>query len=175
VHIGTVVHRLLQRIATDGVSRWTAARVAAERTLFGRELALLGVDTDELPFAVERVTAALTNVLDDSIGRWTLTEHPEARSELRLALRSMSGLAHIMLDRTFVEANVRWIIDYKTGQHEGGDIDAFLASEVERYRPQLERYAAAMAAIDSREIKLALYFPLLRAFRSWPAESRRAD
>jgi ATP-dependent exoDNAse (exonuclease V) beta subunit len=87
----------------------------------------------------------------------------------------MSGLTHIKLDRTFVEANVRWIIDYKTGQHEGGEIDAFLASEVERYKPQLERYAAAMAVIDSREIKLALYFPLLRAFRCWPAESRRAD
>jgi ATP-dependent exoDNAse (exonuclease V) beta subunit len=172
VHIGTVVHRHLQRIAADGVGRWTAARIGAARRSFGRELALLGVDTDELPLAVERVTVALTNALDDSVGRWALTDHPEARSELRLALRSTNGLAHIKLDRTFVEANERWIIDYKTGQHEGGDIDAFLASEVERYKPQLERYAAAIAAIDSRKINLALYFPLLRAFRSWPAVRR---
>ncbi len=175
VHIGTVVHRHLQRIADEGVSRWTSARVATERDSFRRELALLGVDPDDLPLAAERVTAALTNVLDDSVGRWTLTPHAEARSELRLALRSASALSHIKLDRTFVEGNVRWIIDYKTGQHEGGDIDSFLASEVERYRPQLERYAAAMAAVDLREINLALYFPLLREFRSWPAPSRRAD
>ena len=78
-------------------------------------------------------------------------------------------LEHIRLDRTFVADGVRWIVDFKTGQHEGADTGAFLDSEVQRYRPQLDRYAQALAVIDARPIEACLYFPLLRAFRSWRA------
>ena len=52
------------------------------------------------------------------------------------------------------EDGLRWIIDFKTSAHEGGSTEAFLESEVERYRPQLERYAAAMSAMDSRPIRV---------------------
>jgi hypothetical protein len=48
-------------------------------------------------------------------------------------------------------------------------LSAFLDSEVERYAPQLERYAAAVAAGDSRPVHLCLYFPLLGEIRAWPA------
>ena len=44
-----------------------------------------------------------------------------------------------------------------------------LDSEVERYRPQLDRYAAALAAIERRAVRVALYFPLLKELRSWSA------
>ena len=71
------------------------------------------------------------------------------------------------LDRTFVDGGTRWIVDFKTSAHEGGAVQAFLAAEVERYRVQLERYANAIAALDARPIKVGLYFPLLREFRSW--------
>ena len=78
------------------------------------------------------------------------------------------GLEHVHIDRTFVDDDdIRWIVDFKTSSHEGGDIDAFLDSEVERYEEQLSRYADAMAKIDDRAIRVALYFPLLQAFRAW--------
>ncbi|HLF13230.1 MAG TPA: UvrD-helicase domain-containing protein [Gammaproteobacteria bacterium] len=170
VHVGTVVHGYLQRIAEDGVERWTTAMVKSQSRPFRAQLQLLGVETEDLRLATERVFAALNQVLEDPRGRWVLSEHPEARSELRLTLRSATGLEHIRLDRTFVEDDARWIIDFKTGQHQGGDVETFLDTEVERYRPQLERYAAAMSMIDGRAVKAGLYFPLLRAFRSWSAE-----
>ena len=35
-----------------------------------------------------------------------------------------------MIDRTFVdENNYRWIIDYKTGQHIGSDLEIFFKNE----------------------------------------------
>jgi hypothetical protein len=55
----------------------------------------------------------------------------------------------------------RWIIDYKTSSHTGGDLLGFLDNEASRYREQLLRYKAAMAMNESRPIKTALYFPLL--------------
>jgi hypothetical protein len=40
-------------------------------------------------------------------------------------------------------------------------LDAFLDREQERYRGQLERYAAVLRKLDARPIRLGLYFPLL--------------
>jgi ATP-dependent helicase/nuclease subunit A len=70
---------------------------------------------------------------------------------------------HLVIDRSFVcEQGVRWIIDYKTSSHEGGDRAQFLASESLRYAPQLQAYQQAFARLETREIRPALYFPLLR-------------
>ena len=66
-----------------------------------------------------------------------------------------------MLDRTFIADNTRWIIDYKTSSHGGGDLEGFLESESKRYRQQLQRYKNALALTETRPIKTALYFPIL--------------
>ena len=55
--------------------------------------------------------------------------------------------------------------------HEGGDVDAFLDNEQSRYRAQLEAYAAILNAMvgesQPREIRLGLYFPMLKGWREW--------
>ena len=168
-HVGTVVHRHLQRIAEQGLERWDAARVAAAKPAFARELELLGVEAAERERAVARVVAALSRALADPHGRWVLGPHAEARSELKLTLRMGAVLEHVRLDRTFVADGRRWIVDFKTSEHEGGSLRAFADSEVARYAPQLERYARAAAAGDARPVQLGLYFPLLGELRSWPA------
>jgi ATP-dependent exoDNAse (exonuclease V) beta subunit len=168
-HVGTVVHRHLQRIAEQGLESWSERRIAALQPQFARELELLGVEPAERASAASRVVAALTSALMDPRGRWVLGPHAEARSELRLTLRAGAALEHVRLDRTFVAEGRRWIVDFKTSQHEGGDLRAFLDSEVERHAPQLERYARAVAVTDARPITLGLYFPLLAELRSWPA------
>ena len=45
-------------------------------------------------------------------------------------------------------------------------------SEVERYRPQLERYARILREIEARPIALGLYFPLLDGWREWRYRAR---
>jgi ATP-dependent exoDNAse (exonuclease V) beta subunit len=169
VHVGTVVHRYLQRIAEQGLERWTVRRVSESTSLFARELELLGVDAAECASAAERVVTALSRSLSDRQGRWVLATHDEARSELKLTLRGAAAFEHVRIDRTFVAEGTRWIVDFKTSQHEGGSLGTFLDSEVERYAPQLERYALALAVSDPRPVQLALYFPLLGELRSWPA------
>jgi hypothetical protein len=56
-------------------------------------------------------------------------------------------------------------VDFKTSRHAGADVDGFLDRERERYRAQLERYAAALG--DGRP---ALYFSLHRGWRELPEE-----
>jgi ATP-dependent exoDNAse (exonuclease V) beta subunit len=172
--IGTVAHRLLRQMANDGLGRWTRERIGAERARVERELAALGFTGAEAGIAVEQVLAAVEKTLDDPRGRWLFdARHLDARSEYALTEWREGVFLHRVLDRTFVDADgIRWIVDFKLSRHEGTDLEAFLDRERERYRVQLEGYAAAMGALDERPIRLALYFPLLRGWREWPAAVR---
>ena len=66
-----------------------------------------------------------------------------------------------VVDRSFVEDGVRWIVDYKTGAHEGGDVEHFIAARRAEYAPQLARYAALFTDAPVRQ---ALYFVDLDRF-----------
>ena len=168
---GSVVHRWLQRIAEDGLAGWDAARVRSLRQTFRDELTASGLPGDAVDAAAGRVAATLEQTLGDARGRWLLGPHDAAQSELRLTGVATNGIVNIVMDRTFVdEHGARWIVDYKTGGHEGGDIEAFFDREQARYRAQLERYAALLGAHDKRPIKLGLYFPLLKGWRELKTE-----
>jgi ATP-dependent exoDNAse (exonuclease V) beta subunit len=150
---------------------WEPARLAGHTPALAQHLRRLGVGAGELDDAVKRVLAALRACLDDPQGRWILSPHAEARSEWALTAMLEGIPRHVAIDRTFVdEAGIRWIIDYKTGSHAGGDVEAFLAREQERYQTQLETYARVLRLHgEQRPIRLGLYFPLLHAWRTWPA------
>ena len=120
--------------------------------------------------AFSKAKDALLNVSDDPKGQWLLDHHLEASCEWELtgAVTDTSGqkvIRNLIIDRTFVDKEgIRWIIDYKTGDHRGSDVDAFIQSEVERYRPQLLQYREIIEKVDKRPSKMALYFPLLKRF-----------
>ena len=168
-HIGTVVHRCLQHVAEDGIASWDADRINAARNYYRRSLQRLGVPEPDLDWASGRVAEALRGMLDDERGRWLLdAAHKEARSEFAISGLHEGKLVTVIIDRTFVDADGgRWIVDYKTSRHEGSDREAFLDREQARYREQLQKYAAVMAQLDGRPIRLGLYFPLLAGWREW--------
>jgi hypothetical protein len=170
-HAGTVAHRLFAQIAREGLAAWNSDRAAGLGARIRAELSVRGVDDAELAGAVASVVAAVNAVLTDERGRWLFDPgHADARSEWALAGVEERAIAHIAIDRSFVADGARWIVDFKTGTHEGADVDAFIDREVGRYRDQLERYARFVRARDARPIRLGLYFPLQRAWREWPYE-----
>jgi ATP-dependent exoDNAse (exonuclease V) beta subunit len=170
--VGTAVHATLQRIAGDGSQSFDAARSTAR---WRRMLVELAVPESELGSAVERVRRAVMQTLADERGRWILTPHQSAQTEYALSGVVNGRVRHIKVDRTFIdEYGVRWIIDYKTGTHEGGDVEGFLDSERRRYEVQLRGYAELLAAIENRAVRMGLYFPLLGGWREWGFEVARA-
>jgi ATP-dependent exoDNAse (exonuclease V) beta subunit len=163
--IGTVVHSLLQQIAREGVEKWSADRVAHSRELISAASLAQGVSAFELEGAVQRATDALSRTLNDERGRWLLTAHQNAESEFALTGVVSGTVRSIKIDRTFVENDVRWIVDYKTADREGAGIEHFINMQVEKYREDLQRYASLMREFDPQhEICCALYFPLLQRF-----------
>jgi ATP-dependent exoDNAse (exonuclease V) beta subunit len=164
-HIGTVVHRWLQRLADDALEGWTPARIEALRPRLARELGRRGVHPAECNNAAARVVRALAQTVQDERGRWLLGPRTDARSEYRVRRVVGDVLHSYVMDRVFRDDHgVRWIADYKTSSHEGADIDAFLDRERTRYAAQLARYAAALGEPAT---KLGLYFPLLSGWREW--------
>jgi ATP-dependent exoDNAse (exonuclease V) beta subunit len=157
---GIVVHAWFQRMAEDALRGWDARRVERLRPLFARELERRGLPRDEARRATGIVATALGNALADERGRWILGPHPHARSELRIC--TASG-RRMRIDRYIEDAEgVRWVIDFKTGEHRGADLDAYLDEQVTRYAAQLDEYADATGAA-----RRGLYFPLQRAWRAW--------
>ena len=159
-HAGTVVHGILQRIARDGKYRPgpSVVRVA---------LAQLGVPGDELDRTAARVESAVAKTLRSERGRWILGPHREARCELTVAAAVDGQVLSGRIDRTFVdEGGVRWVIDFKTSWHEGGNLTAFLDEQERRYRGQMERYGQLFSR-QGAPVRLGLYFPLLDEWREW--------
>jgi ATP-dependent exoDNAse (exonuclease V) beta subunit len=166
-HIGSVVHRWLQNIAEDEMKGWDRTRIEGLRPAFRNELAAQGVEESGLATAAGRVVAALANSLEDERGRWLLGPQRDARNEYRITAVLDGVQRHLVIDRLFTDAEGRRrIIDYKTGGHEGADVEVHLDREQARYRAQLERYAAALGGGQP-----GLYFPLLSGWREWPSGS----
>ena len=176
-HVGTVVHRILQRIAGDGSGNWSGEAIARMHDPIEAGLARLGVPQAELAEATAKAERALVQTLADDKGGWLLAPHTQADSELALTAMLDGAAVRVIIDRTFVdEGGTRWIVDYKTGSHQGGDLAAFLDNEQKRYRAQLEDYARVMRKYDpSHPIRVALYCPLLQAFREWTPETESTD
>ncbi len=168
-YTGTVVHRLLNRICSDGIEKWNAERLRSSERMIASELLLLGVARDDVKKAVSKVVAAVKNALETERGRWILSPHANSRSEYQIAGRIKDQLVSGAIDRIFRDADGRlWIIDYKTGEHKGGNRETFLNEEQRRYRPQLENYAALISRMEQGPISLGLYFPLLDGgWREW--------
>jgi hypothetical protein len=134
-HVGTIAHRVFAQIAREGLAAWDAPRAAAMGGRMRAELSAEGVDGAELADAVTRVLAAAAATLTEERGRWLFDPaHADARSEWALAGIEDGTIRRIVIDRTFVADGMRWIVDFKTGVHEGADLDAYLEREVVRYR-----------------------------------------
>jgi ATP-dependent helicase/nuclease subunit A len=169
-HVGTLVHRELDRLCHADATRPSASSLHGARPRLMAELAELGVPPERSAAACDRVIAAMESTLADPRGRWLLgieSDIREASSELALSGVVEGRILEGVIDRTFVDAaGVRWIVDFKTSSHEGGGLDRFLDEEVERYRAQLQRYATLMRSFSpGQPVKAALYFPLLRRWR----------
>lgn len=162
--VGIVVHRDLDRRVRLRMLGGDAPLIDAQ--LYATELRELGVPAARVAAAAERAAMAIRQTLEDARGQWILAGHPEEASEWTLTAELGGELHRLVVDRSFVdEEGVRWIIDYKTGTHEGSSLETFLAREAERYASQLARYATVVARLGPQPVRAALYFPLLAAWR----------
>ncbi|MCM2309150.1 MAG: UvrD-helicase domain-containing protein [Sulfuritalea sp.] len=143
--VGTLTHAVLELVAADPEA-WPSTCVGERQPGFERWLASRGWSPAEARSGAARVARMLATTLAGADGQWVLRRRADAAAELALT-RVGAGATVLtrVVDRSFVEDGVRWIIDYKTadlGQHADSER---LRRHAERYRAQLEAYALLFA------------------------------
>ena len=163
--VGTVVHEALERFGSAGLP--PAAELPRMRARLESRLQALGIEPARAKEGAEFALKALNATLGDERGRWLFDQrHSEAQSELALSGVRGTQIINAVIDRTFVAADgTRWVVDFKTSPHEGGDVTAFLDAEARRYTPQLARYAHLARQLGPQPVRAGLYYPLLAAWR----------
>jgi ATP-dependent exoDNAse (exonuclease V) beta subunit len=161
-HTGTVVHAFVQRMKSVDEPGPDAAAIR-------RALTHAGVSPLDLEAAAQRVRQALARIRASRRGRWILQPHEDSHSEYAVTGVVNGEVVRGLVDRTFIDKGVRWIIDFKTSEHQGGKLEEFLDEQQRRYRDQMERYASILALLGN-PVRLGLYFPLLDEWREWAPE-----
>jgi ATP-dependent exoDNAse (exonuclease V) beta subunit len=177
---GNVVHRYLQVLAARLESGARCDDLLAELPSWESRL-MASLRGEGLPPALAtreaaRAGRALGLALGDPVGRWILSPHASSASERALTMASPDARS-LRVDRTFIAGdapmvageNCIWIVDFKTSEQGSRSDAAFEAAEVEKYRAQLEAYAALRRALPDGglPIRLGLFYPLVPRLIHW--------
>ncbi len=178
VVLGLVVHGALERLALDTLPEGDA-EIAAYLTAEEPRWKAQAEGQLPDPGAATAIAAAarqqLTGVLADPEGRRLLAARDQAAAELPVTVAGDPTPENLVIDRTFVEDNERWIIDYKTSIPPNDLPETeFLQREARRHQPQLERYGDALEALYGDRPRLALYFTALPALVTLDPDPKRA-
>jgi len=160
--LGNVLHRCFKDIADGDMGRWSSSTTNTQEHMLETALLEEGLSPAQMKETVRTGMRALKNTLEDETGQWILRQHEDSHSEYPLTGTNKNNYINKILDRTFIdEHGVRWIIDYKTGEHQGAGLEHYLEEEIKRYKPQLDQYEELIKFKgESRPIKKALYYPL---------------
>ena len=167
-HIGIVVHKILQYLLSysnkslDPHQHWNAFSEQYQ-PLWIHWLQSSGLNLKQSQQALPLVVHAIKGIIQDPIGKWLLShEHDESASELPISWVRHRKTQHFIVDRTFVDQGIRWIIDYKVTQPKSQQsLENFIEENIQQYRSQLDNYRRYFLQLENRTIKTALYFPLL--------------
>jgi len=154
---GTLAHLYMEMIVEEGVGQWPVARLRNLLPAMQRWLMQQGHNDEECRRSAERVAAVLVATLESEAGRWVLQPRAIAASELALATADKSRISTHIIDRTFVENGVRWVVDYKSARLGDEVPKEALARQAERYRLQLERYAKLFAG-EGLPVRMGVFF-----------------
>ena len=180
---GNVVHRYLQLMALGLERGATCDELLQELPSWeGRLKASLrgeGLSPPLIEREAVRAQRALALTLGDPVGRWILSPHALAASEQALTVASL-GARGLRVDRTFLagtrplsadESHI-WIVDFKTTVQGPRTDEEFEATEIAKYKQQLEAYAELRRSLPNGNlpIQLGLFYPLLPRLLHWPSD-----
>jgi ATP-dependent helicase/nuclease subunit A len=152
---GSLAHLYMELIAKQGIGNWPASRINAcsQSMLFW--LIQRGHAKNEVEKQVPQIVKALERTITSPQGPWILAPRASLQIELSMSTTNNQNQAEEQrIDLTFVDENVRWIIDYKLGL----DVtEANCEAAALAHKPQLAGYASLFTH-EKIAIKQAVFF-----------------
>ncbi len=167
-YCGTIIHRALETACKQG---WQQYQPSQQVDIWQTQLAQLGLAPSVRASLIDIITTAVSNTLSDPKGQWLLdNQHQHSICEWQLSAShedpQFNTTREWIIDRSFVDEGVRWVVDYKSSEPAPGQgLEEFLQQEANHYREQLARYQQVVQSLEPHfPVKTALYFPLLAQF-----------
>ncbi len=178
--LGMAVHALLERLAElVAQSGWDAALTALAGVSPGivAQARAAGMERSEAERIAAQALEIAAMVSQDSAGRWILSPHCDAASEMRWAGVTDKGLRQVQVDRVFRASaephqtgdETWWIIDYKTAHPEKSDPETALPGLRALFAPQLDIYARVLRQMHGADVavRAGLFYPRMMRFDWW--------
>lgn len=153
--IGIAVHELLQWICDHHPDELAQVPWA----LVKHRLTTLGFSGTAHQSALSTVHQSIQQIFNDPIGQWLIQAHQDEHNEYELLVQEDGEIATRIIDRTFLERGIRWIIDFKTGRLD--------EETLQSHRQQINAYARLMATRHSEPIHCGLYYLSNSHWESW--------
>ncbi len=171
--IGTFVHRLLRDLDETRLVEWVSQGIAHLESHWRLQLRSFGVPSGQMDAAISRVRLTINKIIDDKTIHWVFSSAlPLRKNEYSLTIPTQSGFSQLIVDVMIFDGTSTWVIDYKTSQPEEGESrDDFLHKEMCTYREIMFKYKKAICDLGYKDVKLALYFPMINAWSEYPASA----
>lgn len=153
--MGIVIHSLLQWICTHHPN--TMNDIPWELAHY--QLKEFGLTGELFNASKSIIYQQITQLWSDTTGCWIIKEHDSEKNEYELIVSEEHTVSTRIIDRTFVSDNVRWVIDFKTGDHTP-DIE-------EKHRLQVDYYACLLAYSEQRPIHCGVYYLQTNQWINW--------
>jgi ATP-dependent helicase/nuclease subunit A len=154
---GTLAHLYMELIANTGLGQWPESRINTCLPAMVFWLQQRGHAAGTATHATAEVANALLTTIKSDDGKWVLQTRPDEVNEYAIDFVDNNTVAKKVIDRTFTEAGVRWIIDYKTTIVANNFSSAELKLLAEPFRGQLEAYANLFIN-EGLNVKCAIFF-----------------
>ena len=157
--VGIIVHEILERIDDSAFNldknRWKFdCRGYARQRIWS-----LGLSGSKEEDALKRVEICLENISNSQKCDWLFSaDHGSIQTEYPVMTALRGSNETLILDRVFTIKKVNWVVDFKTGYHQGKDLKMFLTEEIKRHRPQLDFYGQVMSELRDGPLMLGFIF-----------------
>lgn len=103
-----------------------------------------------------QIQTYISRFFEHPIGQWIMQSHPEEHNEYACLIREKNIVREMIIDRTFVDNDTRWIIDYKT------------SDENPNYIKQLNHYAENLQKLfPQQKIACGIFYLATLRWHSW--------
>ena len=136
-----------------------------------------GIDPAQAAAIAAQALHQALSAAQDPVGKWILSPHTDAASEVSWAGIIAGSLRTVRVDRVFragltpfsAEENCWWVIDYKTVHADATDPAASLPTLRKIFAPQVEAYAQVPRNLhgSSAPVRAGLYYPRMLLFDWW--------
>lgn len=154
--MGIIMHDILQWICTHH----PADHDALPSAFIDHRLRAFGLKDEA---AHQILNQQLTQLFQCAKGCWIIQAHDQERNEYELLIAQNNDIATRIIDRTFCDNGIRWIIDFKTGTMHP-DTHA-------KHRQQVNEYADILSKKYPEPVRCGLYYLMNNHWDEWKYNS----